>query len=164
MSREEHTDCASAMSWTTVPGHVDRAAQMTREVAAKGLEVEAGEVVRSTPGRAPPADAAARPPLRCTPRADRGGTGGGCAAAGLRRPGPPQIGDEQEPRLIGAHEMGADVDLHFVIRSHSSRVQRAIASSSHLTARGSGFWQTPAQGGQEVPDVRGMIAHAAVGG
>src|SRR5262245_8235832 len=49
MSREECTDFSPAMNWTAIPEQVDRSAQMTQEVTEKGLDVDTGEVMRTTP-------------------------------------------------------------------------------------------------------------------
>src|SRR5262245_14131647 len=108
MSREECTDFSPAMNWTAIPEQVDRSAQMTQEVTEKGLDVDPGEVMRTTPEveRHPPMlrrdchPAADGQPIVAVPVPDT-------RRLPLRRPSPPNIGYEQEPALIDEHEMGA---------------------------------------------------------
>ena len=126
MSREECTDFSPAMNWTAIPEQVDRSAQMTQEVTEKGLDVDTGEVMRTTPEveRHPPMlwrdghPAADRQPIVAIPVPDTWGLP-------LRRPSAPNIWDEQEPALIDEHEMGPT----------SSGVFLTVASPSASSAR-----------------------------
>src|SRR5215471_12637173 len=113
---------------------------MTQEVTEKGLDVDTSEAMRTTPEveRHPP-----MPRRDCHPAAD----GQPIVAVPvpdtrrlpLRRPSPPNIGDEQEPALIDEYEMGATsrgVFLSAAIRRGSSarsrprRARRRVARAS----------------------------------
>ena len=56
------------------------------------------------------------------------------------RPGPSDIGDQEEAALVGEDQMGLQALRVFFIVVQRYRFQRAIAASSRSSARRSGFW------------------------
>ena len=60
-------------------------------------------------------------------------------SATTRCPGLGDMGDQQESRLVGEDEMGAQPRGVFFTRGQSFRFQRSMAFSSRSTARVSGF-------------------------
>ena len=55
-------------------------------------------------------------------------------------PGPPNVGNEQDPGLVKEHELCVQAPGLFLMAVHRYRFQCATASSSRSTARLSGFW------------------------
>src|SRR5712692_11740912 len=57
-----------------------------------------------------------------------------------RRPGAPDVRDQQKPTFVQEHEMGVQALRVFFTATQRYRFQRATAASSRSTARRSGFW------------------------
>ena len=57
-----------------------------------------------------------------------------------RRPGLADTRNQEEARLVDEDEMGTQPRGFFLMRGHSSRFHRSIASSFRSKARRSGFW------------------------
>src|SRR5688572_6103619 len=57
-----------------------------------------------------------------------------------RRPGLVDARNQEEARLVDEDEVGTQPRDFFLMRDHSSRFQRSIASSLRSRARRSGFW------------------------
>ena len=56
------------------------------------------------------------------------------------RPGPPDIGDQQESAFVGERQMSLQALRVFFILVQRYRFQRSMAASSRSIARRSGFW------------------------
>ena len=107
MACEEVLDVAAPMDGPAIPEQIHGAREMAQQVAQKGFDVQAREIAGAAveierdltpPGRHghPTAD---REAIVAIPVPQRGGLP-------PRRPGPPDIGDEQEAALINEHEVG----------------------------------------------------------
>ena len=57
-----------------------------------------------------------------------------------RGPGPPYVGNQQEPGLVQENERGVQAPGFFLMAAHRYRLQCAMAASSRSNARRSGFW------------------------
>jgi hypothetical protein len=49
MRHQERSDLAPAMDWAAIPEHVDRSAQMAKEMTEESLDIEAREIVTPAP-------------------------------------------------------------------------------------------------------------------
>lgn len=56
------------------------------------------------------------------------------------RPGPPDVGDQQEPAFVGERQMGLQALRVFFLLVQRYRFQRSMAGSLRSIARRSGFW------------------------
>jgi hypothetical protein len=108
MIGQERADLTSAMDRAAIPQQGDGAAQVTEEVPEEGVDVE----TRKIPGTTAEVEGHAAPLGRDgQPATDREAIVAVAVAHARRltfgRPGPADVGDEQEPAFIDEEEMGA---------------------------------------------------------
>ncbi len=140
---EAATDLSNTVSFVNagvVPDHDDGSAEMTQEVPKERTDLVVLDVLRM---------ALEVQTDMLTLRRDRDSGDHGEAVPAIamvndrglaaRRPGLPDVGDQEEARLVDEDDVGTQPRSVFFTRGQSLRFQRSMASSSRSKARRSGF-------------------------
>jgi len=137
----QRTDRISLVNGSVVPYEDDRSSKMAKQISKEGadlgvldvLDVEGVVQAETSPARAHRDAGDDRDSIAPLPVVEQGRLAPG-------RPGLAHARNQEEARLVDEDQVGTQPRGFFLMRGHSSRFQRSIASSFRSKARRSGFW------------------------